>query len=67
MYQHHHRSEISSLTPYEKMGIDLYYSQMSPPCRAVEICAANIGIQLNNRIISLLAGEHLRPEFLKVN
>ncbi|XP_065073873.1 glutathione S-transferase 1-like [Ochlerotatus camptorhynchus] len=45
----------------------LYTIHMSPPCRAVELCAKALGIELEQKVVNLLAGEHLKPEFLKMN
>lgn len=45
----------------------LYYINRSPPCRAVLLTAAEIGIDLDLRVMNLAAGEHKTPEFLKLN
>ncbi|XP_055919869.1 glutathione S-transferase 1 [Eupeodes corollae] len=45
----------------------LYYAARSPPCRAVLLAAAEIGVELDLRPMNLLAGEHKTPEFLKIN
>lgn len=49
------------------MGLDLYYIPGSAPCRAVQMTAAAIGVELNLKLTNLQAGEHLTPEYLKVN
>lgn len=49
------------------MGIDLYYTPGSAPCRAVQMTAKAVGVDLNLKLLNLMAGEHLTPEFLKVN
>lgn len=49
------------------MGIDLYYTPGSAPCRAVQMTAKAVGVELNLKLLNLMAGEHLTPEFLKVN
>ncbi|RXG56443.1 Glutathione S-transferase 1-1 [Armadillidium vulgare] len=46
--------------------MDLYYFNMSPPCRAVGLCAKTLGISVN-KVTLLLTGEHLKPEFLAIN
>ncbi|CAD7015398.1 unnamed protein product [Ceratitis capitata] len=45
----------------------LYYSPRSPPCRAVLLTAAAIGVELDLRLTNLKEKEHLTPEFLKLN
>jgi hypothetical protein len=49
------------------MTIDLYYVPGSAPCRSVLLAAKAIGVDLNLKLTNLMAGEHLKPEFLKVN
>lgn len=49
------------------MSIDLYHAPGSAPCHAVRLVAAALGVDLNLKMTSLQAGEHLKPEFLKVN
>lgn len=49
------------------MPIDLYYIPASAPCRAVRLTAAAVGVELNLKLLDLMAGEHLKPEFLKIN
>lgn len=48
------------------MPIDLYLVVGSAPCRAVRLAAAAIGVDLNLKNVDLKAGEHLKPEFIKV-
>ncbi|XP_031771220.1 glutathione S-transferase D1 isoform X2 [Apis florea] len=56
------------LRPLEiKMPIDFYQLLGSPPCRAVALTAAAFGIEMNFKKVDLLNGEHLKPEFLKMN
>lgn len=49
------------------MPIDFYYLPYSPPCRSVLLLAELLGLELNLKSVDLLAGEHLKPEFLKVS
>lgn len=49
------------------MGIDLYYTPGSSPCRAVLMTAKAVGVDLNLKLTNLMAGEHLKPEYLKLN
>ncbi len=48
------------------MTIDLYLMRLSPPCRAVQMVAKQLNIDLNLKQLNLRNGEHLTPEFLKV-
>nr|CAD7448465.1 unnamed protein product [Timema bartmani] len=50
-----------------KMTIDLYYQPHSAPCRSIMLLAKAIGVELNLKKTSILDGEHLKPEFLKMN
>ncbi|XP_053677666.1 glutathione S-transferase 1-like [Anopheles nili] len=45
----------------------LYTTLMSPPCRAVELTAKALGLELERRNVNVMAGDHLSPEFLKMN
>ncbi|XP_073814215.1 glutathione S-transferase 1-like [Musca autumnalis] len=45
----------------------LYYTPRSPPCRAVLLTAAALGVELELRAMNLKDGDHLTPEFLKLN
>ncbi|XP_037952558.1 glutathione S-transferase 1-1-like [Teleopsis dalmanni] len=47
--------------------MDFYSMPHSAPCRAVMMTAKAIGVQLNPKLISLPNGEHLKPEYLKLN
>ncbi|XP_055296431.1 glutathione S-transferase 1-1-like [Sitodiplosis mosellana] len=49
------------------MGLDFYYTVGSPPCHAVQMTAKAVGVDLNLKPINLAAGEHLNPEFIKIN
>jgi hypothetical protein len=48
------------------MTIDFYYMPASAPCRTVLLAAKALGVDLNLKLTNLMAGEHLKPEFLKV-
>jgi hypothetical protein len=48
------------------MPIDFYYIPGSAPCRAVLLAAKAVGVDLNLKLTDLMAGEHLKPEFVKV-
>ncbi|KAJ0177867.1 hypothetical protein K1T71_006740 [Dendrolimus kikuchii] len=47
--------------------IKLYYFFISPPCRAVMLTARMLGIEFELISVNLLTGEHLTPEYLKIN
>ncbi|XP_013142208.1 PREDICTED: glutathione S-transferase 1-1-like [Papilio polytes] len=49
------------------MPIDLYYVPGSPPCRAVLLTARALNLNLNLKLVDLHHGEHLKPEYLKLN
>lgn len=48
------------------MGLDFYYVPGSAPCRAVQMTAVAVGVDLNLKLTNLMAGEHLKPEYIKV-
>jgi glutathione S-transferase len=48
------------------MTIDFYYVPASAPCRTVLLAAKALGVDMNLKLTNLMAGEHLKPEFLKV-
>uniref|UniRef100_A0A1A9V6B1 Glutathione S-transferase 1 n=1 Tax=Glossina austeni TaxID=7395 RepID=A0A1A9V6B1_GLOAU len=45
----------------------LYYAKLSPPARAVLLTAKAIDLELELKPINLMKGEHLTPEFIKIN
>lgn len=47
--------------------IVLHQLPFSSPCRAVQITADVLGIEIENKPCELLKGEHLTPEYLKIN
>nr|UYI58586.1 glutathione S-transferase 15 [Grapholita molesta] len=49
------------------MPIDLYYVPYSPPCRPVLMLAEALKVELNLKLLNTSAGEHLKPEFIKIN
>ncbi|XP_017795361.1 PREDICTED: glutathione S-transferase 1-1-like [Habropoda laboriosa] len=49
------------------MTVDLYYTPLSSPCRAVLLTAEAIGLSLNLKEIDLFSGEHLKPEYEQLN
>ncbi|CAH0545883.1 unnamed protein product [Brassicogethes aeneus] len=49
------------------MPIDFYYVPGSAPCRSVLLVAKALGVELNLKHTDLMKGEHLTPEFIKLN
>nr|AGV08610.1 glutathione S-transferase [Nephotettix cincticeps] len=49
------------------MGLDFYYTPGSSPCRSVLLAAKALGVDLNLKQLDLMKGEHLKPEFVKIN
>lgn len=47
--------------------MDFYYLPGSAPCRSVLMTAKAVGVDLNLKELDLMAGEHLKPEFIKIN
>ncbi|XP_062703332.1 glutathione S-transferase 1-like isoform X2 [Aedes albopictus] len=47
--------------------MDFYYLPGSAPCRAVQMTATAVGVELNPKLVNLMNGEQLKPEFLKLN
>lgn len=47
--------------------IVLYTAKLSPPGRSVELTAKALGLDLEIKPINLIAGDHLKSEFLKLN
>lgn len=45
----------------------LYTAKLSPPGRSVELTAKALGLELEIKPINLIAGDHLKPEFVKLN
>jgi hypothetical protein len=46
--------------------IDLYFMPLSSPSRAALMTAKNIGVPINQKFTNILAGDQLKPEYLKV-
>lgn len=44
----------------------LYYVAASPPCRAVLMCGAELGIELDLREVNMLAGDNKNDNFIEV-
>lgn len=50
----------------EKKVLDLYYVPASGPCRAVQMAAKAVGVELNLKYVNLLAKDQMKPDFVKV-
>jgi glutathione S-transferase len=48
-------------------SIDIYGMPLSAPCRIVQMTAECLGIEYNFKLTDLMKGEHMTPEFLKMN
>ncbi|XP_046386069.1 glutathione S-transferase 1-like [Ischnura elegans] len=49
------------------MPLDLYCVDVSPPVRAVLLTGKALGIEFNLKLVDLFKGDHLSPEFTKIN
>ncbi|ALC46049.1 GstD9, partial [Drosophila busckii] len=47
--------------------LDFYYMTYSAPCRSILMVAKALSIDLNLKQVDLDAGDHLKPEFVKLN
>lgn len=47
-------------------SIDMYYFPASPPTRAVLMLARALGLMMNLKLVNIMEGEQMKPEFLKV-
>jgi glutathione S-transferase len=47
--------------------MDLYYKPGSAPCRAVQMAGKALGVEFNLKYTDLMKGEHLKPEYVKIN
>ncbi|XP_049547849.1 glutathione S-transferase D7 [Anopheles darlingi] len=45
----------------------LYYLPPSPPCRSVLLLAKMIGVELDLKVLNVLEGEQLKPDFIELN
>ncbi|EDW67854.2 glutathione S-transferase 1-1 [Drosophila virilis] len=47
--------------------MDFFYMPGSAPCRSVIMTAKALGVELNKKLLNVMEGEQLKPEFLKIN
>ena len=45
----------------------IYGMQLSAPCRIVEMTAEVLGLEYEFKVVDLMAGENMKPEFLALN
>lgn len=64
-----HARIASQLSPVTAviMPVALYNQYGSPPCALVRMVARHLGVELELRNLNLFTGEHLKPEYLKLN
>ncbi|KAI5635047.1 glutathione S-transferase 1-like [Phthorimaea operculella] len=48
-------------------NIILYSSAISPPCRAVLMVVESLGLDVIIKPVNMMAGDHLKPEFIEKN
>ncbi|XP_073817832.1 glutathione S transferase D11 isoform X4 [Musca autumnalis] len=63
-------SKINSLQNFARGGNmipTLYYLPPSPPCRSILLLAKMLDLELDLKIINILQGEQMKPEFLEMN
>ncbi|KAH8383411.1 hypothetical protein KR009_008475, partial [Drosophila setifemur] len=47
--------------------MDFYYHPWSAPCRSVMMAAKALGLDMNLKLIKVMEGEQLKPEFVELN
>merc|ERR1712228_74726 len=47
--------------------IEVYGMSLSAPCRIVNMTAECLGLEYEFKVVDLMAGEHMKPEFLALN
>ncbi|KAM7363370.1 glutathione S transferase D11 isoform 1-T1 [Cochliomyia hominivorax] len=50
-----------------KMAPTLYYLPPSPPCRSILLLAKMLDLELDLKVINIMQGEQMKPEFLEMN
>merc|ERR1711915_183919 len=49
------------------MGIEVYGMGLSAPCRIVNMTAECLAIEYDFKVVNLMTGDHMKPEFLALN
>uniref|UniRef100_A0A6P4E5W3 Uncharacterized protein LOC108036985 n=1 Tax=Drosophila rhopaloa TaxID=1041015 RepID=A0A6P4E5W3_DRORH len=60
-----HSSEVHDTLAMTNM--DLYNMPGAPASRAIQMTAKALGLELNTKFINTMAGDQLKPEFVKIN
>uniref|UniRef100_A0A1B6H666 Uncharacterized protein n=1 Tax=Homalodisca liturata TaxID=320908 RepID=A0A1B6H666_9HEMI len=63
--QHTYNSNLSSIK--DTMPLTLYYAEVSPPVRSVDLVIHALGLSAEHKNINLFEKETRTPEYLKVN
>lgn len=58
---------VACLFRGEKTMPILHYLPPSPPCRAVLLLGRILNIDFDLRLIDLMKGDHMKPEFIEVS
>nr|CAD7423568.1 unnamed protein product [Timema monikensis] len=60
---------IASVSTAEVVGfhVNTYPNVANAPCRIVLLTAKAVGVDLNLKLTNLFTGEHLKPEYIKLN
>ncbi|KAK7072118.1 Glutathione S-transferase, C-terminal domain [Halocaridina rubra] len=54
-------------TSFSSKMPDFYYLPLSAPCRSGMLVAKAVGVDLNMKLVDLMAGEQMKPEFVAIN
>merc|ERR1711962_907745 len=57
----------TSSSPHSKMPVVVYGPMMSAPVRTAVMACEAMGIEYENKNVDLMKGEHMTPEYLKIN
>lgn len=57
---------VSCLFRGEKVMPILHYAPLSPPCRSVLLLGRILNIEFDLRVIDVLKGDNMKPEFIEV-
>ncbi|XP_055712977.1 glutathione S-transferase D7 [Phlebotomus papatasi] len=49
------------------MPVKLFYLPESPPCRTVLLCGRLLNVNFDLKVVNILNGEQLKPEFIQLN
>lgn len=57
---------VSCLFRGEKVMPILHYAPLSPPCRSVLLLGRILNIDFDLRVVDVLKGDNMKPEFIEV-